>query len=55
MTEAMPDKNNALEKEVLESGEINQSPNVLKSPMGSFLFLSSEQNSEGRKITLLSL
>ena len=49
MTEAMPDKNSALEKEVLESAEVNQSPDVLKLPMGSFLSLSSEQNSGGEE------
>ena len=49
MIEVMPDKNSALEKEVLESGEVNQSPDVLKLPMGSFLSLSSEQNSEGEE------
>ena len=49
MTEAMPDKNSVLEKEVLESGEINQSPDILKLPMGSFLSPSSEQNSEGEE------
>ena len=42
----MPNENGALEKEVLESGEVNQSPDILKSPMGSFSSLSSEQNSE---------
>ena len=49
LTEVMPDKNSALEKEVLESGEVNQSPDVLRSQMGSFPSLSSEQNSEGEE------
>ena len=49
MTEVTPDKSSALEKEVLESGEDNQSPDVLKSPMGSFPSLSSKQNSEGEE------
>ena len=45
----MPNENGALEKEVLESGEVNQSPDILKSPRGSFPSLSSEQNSEGEE------
>ena len=45
----MPNKSSALEKEVLASGEVNQSPDILKSPMGSFPSLSSEQNSEGEE------
>ena len=42
LTEVMPDKSSALEKEVLGSGEVNQSPDVLKSPMASLPSLSSE-------------
>ena len=43
LTDIMPNKNGALEKEVLESKEVNQSPDILKSLMGSFPSLSSEQ------------
>ena len=46
LTDVMPNENDTLEKEVLISGEDSQSPDNLKSPMGSFLSLSSEQNSE---------
>ena len=49
LTNIMPNENRALEKEVLKSGEVSQSPDILKLPMGSFLSLSSEQNSEGEK------
>ena len=49
LTDVMPNENGALEKEELESGEVNQSPNILKSPMGSFPSLISEQNSEGEE------
>ena len=45
----MPNENGVLEKEVLQSGEVNQSPDILKSLVGSFLSLSSEQNSEGEE------
>ena len=45
----MPNENDTLEKEVLISGEDSQSPDNLKSPMGSFLSLSSEQDSEGEE------
>ena len=48
LTEVMPDKSGTLEKEVLESGEPNQSPDIL-SPMGSFPSPSSGQNSEGEE------
>ena len=48
LTEVRPDKSGTLEKEVLESEEPNPSPDIL-SPMGSFPFLSSEQNSEGKE------
>ena len=30
LTDIMPNENGALEKEVLESGEVNQSPDILK-------------------------
>ena len=49
LTDVMPNENGVLEKEVLKSGTVNQSPDILKSPMGSFPSLSSEQNSEGEK------
>ena len=49
LTDIMPNENDTLEKEVLISGEDSQSPDNLKSPMGSFLSLSSEQNSEGEE------
>ena len=44
LTDVMPNGNDVLEKEVLESGTINQSL-----PMGSFPSLSSEQNSKGEE------
>ena len=46
LTDVMPNENDTLEKEVLISGEDSQSPDNLKSLMGRFLSLSSEQNSE---------
>ena len=46
LTDTMPNENDTLQKEVLISGEDSQSPDNLKSLMGSFLSLSSEQNSE---------
>ena len=49
LTDVMPNDNDTLEKEVLKSGEVSQSPDNLKLPMGSFLSLSSEQNSEGEE------
>ena len=49
LTDVIPKENGALQKEVLESGEVNQSPDILKSLMGSFPSLSSEQNSEGEE------
>ena len=48
LTEVIPDKSGTLEKEVLESGEPNQSPDIL-STVGSFPSLSSGQNSEGEE------
>ena len=48
LTEVTSDKSGTSEKEVLESEEPNQSPDIL-SPMGSFPSLSSEQNSEGEE------
>ena len=50
LIDVMPNENGALKKEVLESGEVNQSPDILKSQMGSFPSLSSEQNSEGEEV-----
>ena len=47
MTDITPNENNILENEVLIPREDRQSPNNLKSLMGSFLYLSSEQSSEG--------
>ena len=47
LTDIMPNENDTLENEVLIPREDSQSPDNLKSPMGSFLSLSSEQNSEG--------
>ena len=49
LTDITPNENDTLEKGVLISGEDSQSPDNLKSPMGSFLSLSSEQNSEGEE------
>ena len=49
LTDVMPNENDTLEKEVLISGEDSQLPDNLKSPMGSFLSLSGEQNSEGEE------
>ena len=49
LTEELPNKNGTLEKGVLESEE----PNQLQ--VRSFTSLSSGQNSEGGKRTLLSL
>ena len=47
MTDIMPNENDILESEVLIPREDRQSQNNLKSPMGSFLSLNSEQSSEG--------
>ena len=47
MTDIMPNENDILESEVLIPREDGQSQNNLKSLMGSFLFLNSEQSSEG--------
>ena len=47
MTDIMPNGNDILENEVLIPRKDSQSPNNLKSPMGSFLSLNSEQSSEG--------
>ena len=49
LTDVMSNENDTLEKEVLISGEVSQSPDNLKSPMGSLLSLGSEQNSEGEE------
>ena len=49
LTDVMSNENGALEKDILESGEVNQSPDILKSLMGSFPSLSSGQNSEGEE------
>ena len=55
LTDRMLNKNDTLENEVLIPKEDSQSPNNLKSPMGSFLSLSSEQSSEEEGMALLSL
>ena len=55
LTAVIPNKNDALEKGVLISGEDSQAPDNLKSPTRSFLSLSSEQNSEGEENDPLSL
>ena len=47
MTDIMPNENDILENEVLIPRKDSQSPNNLRSPMGSFLSLNSEQSSEG--------
>ena len=47
MTDIMPNGNDILENEVLIPRKDSQSPNNLKSLMGSFLSLNSEQSSEG--------
>ena len=49
LTDITPSENDTLEKEVLISGEDSQSPDKLKSPMGSFLSPSSEQNNGGEE------
>ena len=49
LTDIVPNENDALEKEVLKSGEVSQSPDILKSLMGKFLSLSDEQNSGGEE------
>ena len=49
MTDIMPNKNDILESEVLIPRQDSQSPNNLKSLMGSFLPLNSEQSSEGAR------
>ena len=46
LTDIIPNENDSLENEVLIPREDSQSPNNLKSPMGNFLSLSSEQSSE---------
>ena len=47
MTDIMQNKNDILENEVLIPRRDSQSPNNLRSPMGSFLSLNSEQSGEG--------
>ena len=47
LTDVTPNENDILENGVLIPREDSQSPNNLKSPMGSFLSLNSEQSSEG--------
>ena len=47
MTDIMPNENDILESEMLIPRKDSQSPNNLKSPMGSFFSLNSEQSSEG--------
>ena len=47
LTDIMWNENDILENKVLIPREDSQSPNNWKSPMGSFLSLSSEQSSEG--------
>ena len=47
VTDITPNENDTLENDMLIPREDSQSPNNLKSPMGSFLSLSSEQSSEG--------
>ena len=47
MTDIMPNENDILGSEVLIPRKDSQSPNNLKSLMGSFLSLNSEQSSEG--------
>ena len=47
MTDITPNENDILENEVLIPRKDSQSPNNLKSLMGSFLSLNSEQSSEG--------
>ena len=47
MTDITPNENDILENEVLIPRKDGQSPNNLKSLMGSFLSLNSEQSSEG--------
>ena len=49
LTDITPNENDTLEKEVSIPREDSHSPNNLKSPMGSFPSLSSEQNSEGEE------
>ena len=49
LTDITPNENDTLEKEVLIPREDSQSPNNLKSLMGSFLSMRSEQNSEGEE------
>ena len=46
LTNIMPNGNDTLENDVLIPREDSQSPNNLKSLMGSFLSLSSKQKSE---------
>ena len=48
MTDITPNENDILENEVLIPRKDSQSPNNLKSLMGSFLSLNSEQSSEGK-------
>ena len=49
LTDKIPNENGVLEKGKLKSGKISQLRDNLKSLMGSFLSLSSEQNSEGEE------
>ena len=49
LTDITTNENDTLEKKVLIPREDSQSPNNLKSPMGSFFSLSSKQNSEGEE------
>ena len=49
MTDIMPNENDILENEVLIPRKDSQSPNNLKSLIGSFLSLNSEQSSEGER------
>ena len=49
LTDITPNENDILEKEVLIPREDSQSPDNLKSLTGSFLCLSSEQNSDGEE------
>ena len=55
MTDITPNENDILENEVLIPKEDSQSSNNLRSLMGSFLSLNSEQSSEGEGNDPLSL
>ena len=46
MTDITPNENDILENEMLIPRKDSQAPSNLESPMGSFLFLNSEQSSE---------